>query len=268
MTDTILRSETTSIADIVDVQRYPLSDPQYRAKLIADAQESLANMSCVTLPGFLRPGVSDLMAAEASAALPLAYRRDKQYSAYSNQGNSSEVRQRLFWNKQFVTPTDTLPAAGLINTLYAWDDLTSFVRDVMQESELYPLSDDLMRCVTTIMGDGDQHGWHYDKNDFVVSLLLQKPDEGGEFEFAPYVRTDKDENEEEVARVFDGVSNLSRCHSVEPGTLMIFCGRLSVHRVRAVSGARRRIIALFSYDRSPGVVCTPETRLRAVGRVQ
>jgi hypothetical protein len=36
------------------------------------------------------------------------------------------------------------------------------------------------------------------------------------------------------------------------GNLTVFKGDLSVHRVTPVTGEKRRIVALFSYDRNPG----------------
>lgn len=268
MVDTMDTRRRVTIADIVDFDRYALDDTNSRTKLINEAQKSLEKTSCVVLPGFLKKGVAARMAKEAEGVLPLAYRRDKQYPAYSADSEVGEVGRRLFWNKQFVTPSDILPTDGLINTLYAWDGMTSFVADVMCEKFLYRLGDELMRCVTTIMGNGDQHGWHFDANDFVVSLLLQKPESGGEFEFAPNIRSALEENEADVASVFNETGNLTRIHAVDAGTLMLFCGRWSLHRVRAIAGSRRRIIALFSYDRTPNVVHTPEVRMRAVGRAQ
>ena len=35
------------------------------------------------------------------------------------------------------------------------------------------------------MPPGGEQGWHFDDNEFVVSLLLQRPAVGGEFEYAP-----------------------------------------------------------------------------------
>ena len=41
-----------------------------------------------------------------------------------------------------------------------------------------------MSCIC----DGCARAWHYDGSDAVVTLMLQKADEGGEFEFAPFIR--------------------------------------------------------------------------------
>jgi hypothetical protein len=53
---------------------------------------------------------------------------------------------------------------------------------------------------------------------------------------------------------------------VEAGTLMMFCGKYSVHRVSPVQGARPRMIALFSYDKRPDKMFSDATAARVFGR--
>ena len=62
-----------------------------------------------------------------------------------------------------------------------------------------------------------------------------------------------DENYERVGRVLRGEpGERVEIFPMTPGTLMIFAGRNSVHRVSAVGGAIPRIVALLSYDTRPG----------------
>jgi hypothetical protein len=123
-----------------------------------------------------------------------------------------------------------------------------------------------MGCTATVMYDGDNHGWHFDLNDFVVSILLQAPKAGGTFDFAPNIRDDADENYAGVAAALDGRSEAMRSIKVEAGTLLLFCGRRALHCVPAVSGGVPRVIALFSYDRHAGVRYNSDIYGRVVGR--
>jgi hypothetical protein len=99
-----------------------------------------------------------------------------------------------------------------------------------------------------------------------VSILLQAPEAGGTFDFAPNIRRDGDENYGEVAAVLDGRSSALRSVKVEARTLLLFCGRRALHRVPPVGGAVPRVIALLSYDRRPGVRYGSEVYARVVGR--
>jgi hypothetical protein len=47
---------------------------------------------------------------------------------------------------------------------------------------------------------------------------------------------------------------------------LLFCGRRALHRVPPVIGSTPRVIALFSYDRRPGVRYGAEQYRRVVGR--
>ena len=90
-------------------------------------------------------------------------------------------------------------------------------------------------------GPGDEQGWHFDDNEFVISLLLQKPAQGGEFEYVPMIRSD-------------------------PGTLALFRGTRSLHRVSPVGQGPTRLIALLSYDARPGMVFPPAVQRNNTGR--
>jgi hypothetical protein len=259
------------IAQVINLARYPINDPVKRQEIVRAAREQMAAQSGISLEDFLAPGIAEAMAAEALAALPKAHRRDHMFSAYPDTGEQlpeGHPRRQLHPYNQWVTPGDTLPGNGLIHRLYGSELFLGFITELLGEAALYRLEDPLMGVVTTIMADGDQHGWHFDLNDFVVSILLQKPKVGGAYESAPHIRTGTDENYEGVSRVLaNEYPGLVR-HRQEEGTLMLFCGRYALHRVTEITGDRERVIALFSYDRSPGVNYSPSERLRAVGREQ
>jgi hypothetical protein len=212
------------------------------------------------------------MAQEILSALPRAYRREKTFSAYAEDPAADRLlpdghaRRRRHLNRQFVVTADILPPNGIVATLYNEDALTSTIAAILNEPSLYRLADPIMSYSGTVMADGDTHGWHFDLNDFVVSILLQTPDAGGTFDFAPNIRTEADENFAAVAAVMDGTSSAVRSVRVDAGTLLVFCGRRALHRVPPVIGPTPRVIALYSYDRIPGVVYSSDVYMRVVGR--
>jgi hypothetical protein len=156
--------------------------------------------------------------------------------------------------------------AGRLRTLYRSEILTQRIAQMLDEPALFQLADPVIACTSTVMYEGDTHGWHFDLNDFVVSILLQAPQAGGTFDFAPNIRKDGEENYADVAAALDGRSRAVRSIKVEAGTLLLFCGRRALHRVPPVSGEVPRVIALFSYDRKPGVRYGSEVYSRVVGR--
>lgn len=99
---------------------------------------------------------------------------------------------------------------------------------------------------------GDELGWHFDDADFVVTLMLQAPESGGVFEFAPMLRREDDRNDEGVRALLGDVYSEVQTMSGEAGTLALFRGHWSPHRVTPVTGPTVRINAVLSYARAPG----------------
>ena len=101
----------------------------------------------------------------------------------------------------------------------------------------------------------DLDGWHYDPNDGVITLMLQPSESGGEFEYAPYIRNEQEENYTDVKRLFDSPDTEAQRIKLEAGTFTLFNGRFSMHRVRPVGSTKQpRIVAIFSYDQRPDMV--------------
>jgi hypothetical protein len=263
-------SELPSLAALVDLERYPLGDDAGFAPVAERCKAQLKESSFASLPGFLRPGAAEIMTREVLDAIPRAYRREQSFSAYDEatleQYAPDHVRRRKHESRQFIVANDVLSKAGQLRTLYRNEVLTRRIAQMLSEPALYPLADPVVGCTSTVMYEGDTHGWHFDLNDFVVSILLQPPEAGGTFDFAPNIRKDGDENYPAVTAALDGRSPAVRSIKVEAGTLLLFCGRRALHRVPPVRGNVPRVIALFSYDRKPGVRYGSDVYARVVGR--
>lgn len=246
---------------IVDLQRYPIADLDAPAgrTLVDTCRRDLAEQSICTLPGFIRPDAMPALIAEAQALETKCYRNDNLRTPYSWMCNSGfapdHPRSQVFQNRSGLVLTDQFPGDGPIETLYRWDALTKFVRELLGFATLYRSACPHLSLNLGVEHEGDQFGWHFDTNDGVVSLLLQEPDTGGQFEFAPYIRAEDDENYAEVARLFAGEPGIARRSLMNAGTFVLFNGRRSCHRVTPVEATTKpRLIALLSYDKRPGMV--------------
>jgi len=166
----------------------------------------------------------------------------------------------------WVTATDQMDPKGATLAIYEWPPLVRLVADILGLKSLYTVADPMMRCNYTFLGNGDQHGWHFDGNDFVVSLMIQSAEQGGAFEFAPNLRDDNTPNYEMVSDVMDEKPGTTKLIGAEPGTLALFRGRHALHRVTRVSGNRQRIIALLSYHEQPGLMNGADAQFRVFGR--
>jgi len=256
-------------AQIVDLDRYPIDQPDGPAcqSLIASCRSDIENKALCTLPGFIRPDALEALQAEAETLAPKACRMDNLRTPYGwmcNAGFEPEhPRSQVFLNRSGLVLSDEFPSSSYLEALYRRDSLTEFLRRAIGVETLYNTACPHLSFNIGVEGEGDQFGWHFDTNDgCAVSLLLQQADEGGHFEYTPFISSEDDENYAEISRVFAGESERVRRPAMAPGTFTLFRGHRSLHRVTPVGRTvRPRLIALMGYDQHPGMVY-PESTIR------
>ena len=69
--------ESICLADLVDLERYPLADDAAFAAIAASCRTQLQESSFACLPGFLKAGAAQAMTTEVLDAVPRAYRRPR-----------------------------------------------------------------------------------------------------------------------------------------------------------------------------------------------
>jgi hypothetical protein len=108
--------------------------------------------------------------------------------------------------------------------------------------------------------------WHFDRSEFTTTLLLQAPDDGGSFQYRRDLRSDGDPNYDGVAALVRGEDPDVRTLALTAGTLNVFKGKNTAHRVTPVVGERDRVIAVLSYYEQPDVMFSKEERVGFYGR--
>ena len=108
--------------------------------------------------------------------------------------------------------------------------------------------------------------WHFDGNEFTLSILIQKADKGGFFEYCPDLRKKDNENFDEVRNVLKGDRTRVKSLDLKPGDLQIFKGRFSMHRVTKIEGKTSRYIALPCYVKDPLKINKPEHSKQVYGK--
>ena len=269
------RADIDSPADLVDLARYPVTDPgsPARADAIAALRRSLAEKGVAILDGFLRPEAVAALARETAEVTPKAFKEDVSVGTpYLELPDESfpegHPRRTNIHSATSVIAYDLIPADSLVRALYEWDPLMDFVGEVLERRPLYRFADPLGALNLAVMTEGDVQGWHYDSTDFVVSLAIQASRGGGLFECVPRIRSAEDEHYDEVARVLAGGRERIEVFPMNPGTLMIFEGRYSIHRVSPVEGDVPRYVALLAYDTKPGTDSSDLLKVVRYGRTQ
>jgi catechol 2,3-dioxygenase-like lactoylglutathione lyase family enzyme len=148
---------------------------------------------------------------------------------------------------------DQIPESSPVRRLYEDEETLRFVAGVLGLEELYRLDDPLAALGHAYMEPGDTLAWHFDRSEFAVTLMLQTAERGGAFQYVPNVRSEADERPELVAAVLEERSDQVVSLHPQPGTLTLFRGRRSLHRVSPVEGGRVRVNAVLAYGHEPGM---------------
>jgi len=266
-------SAASSPSALVNLGRYPILDldaPAARA-VIGAARAQLASMGAAELPEFIRAEALPRLIDDARSLAGLSYRSQGVGSAYLEIPDfdlpDDHPRRMLGPYAVGVVAYDQFPPTSPLRQLYEWDGLMSFISAVLGHPRLHRYADPLGALNLAVMSEGDQLQWHFDMTDFVVSLAIQDAEEGGDFEVAPLIRSAQDERYPRVKRVLEGDSDEVIRLPMTPGTLLIFEGRWSIHRVSPIAGATPRLVGLLAYDTKPGTDSTELLKLSRYGRV-
>ena len=113
---------------------------------------------------------------------------------------------------------------------------------------------------------GELQDWHFDGNEFIVTLMLEAADQGGTFDYVPGLRKpgpiDDYETISDVLKdKYPDVTTLD----IQPGTLTLFKGQYNLHRASPVTQGRR-VMAILSYEQEQGKVSTDEYAKLFYGR--
>jgi hypothetical protein len=258
--------------DIIDLDRFPLDQPQTAAwrGLVDQARADLAAEGMYNLEGFLRP---DALAAAVAEVRPVfdreAFTHARRHNIYFRK-DLSDLPEGHGARAEFETRNRTICGDQMRDTvvmrLYEWPAFAAFLAATMDKPALYTMDDPLARVNAMAYGEGDTLNWHFDRSEFTTTLLLQAPEAGGEFEYRTDLRSGDDPNFEGVARLLRGEDPELKRMAVSPGTLNVFRGKNTAHRVAQVEGPRERIITVFSFYERPGVRFTAEEQLGFYGR--
>jgi len=259
-------------SELVDLARYPIADLQSPAarELIAYCRDHLQSTGCCVLPNFVKAEAVQKMVRESEALVPQTYWSTVVGNAYLEPEDKTlpadNPRNMTEATKLGALAYDQIPTTDAIRRLYEWDGLMNFLAGALGKEQLYRYADPMGALNVAVMKDGDYLRWHFDQTDFVTSITLQDADEGGDFECVPLIRNPNSENYDRVRSVLQGDRQGVVKVELNPGALVLFQGRYTLHRVTPIQGKTLRLVALLGYDTQPGVVSSEHLRYMRYGR--
>ena len=239
---------------IVNSADYPIHDldGEVMVYLVAGTRSELASVGACHFPRFLNSSGLFACLKEAVVLESQAHPSNNEYTPYYQEPDdgypaghprNSTVRFAVRYISRKLIPQDSP-----LRMLFEGDDLLAFLRNLLPNEPLYRYSDDRGSLNYTVMGTNDQLGWHFDACELVASILLRPAGDGGDFEYIPAVRNANDENFSAVESILSGNDEQRIGVDFQPGDLVLFRGRHSLHRVTPIRGGTTRLMALMSFD--------------------
>ncbi|WP_322046045.1 2OG-Fe(II) oxygenase [Paraburkholderia sp. J67] len=258
--------------NIIDLNRYPLNREGSKEwdALVAWASDELKRDGMFNLEGFIRP---EALKQAVNEILPVVKDNSHTHKRVHNIYFRPEIPElprdhpalRTVETINHTVCADQI-AESLITSVYEYEPLVTFIAATMHKQKLYVMEDPLAKINILAYREGEALNWHFDRSEFTTTLLLQEPKQGGEFEYRNNLRSDSDPNYDGVAALLEGRDANVQKMSLKSGTLNVFRGKNTAHRVSRVVGEKDRMVAVFSYYERPGVVFREEERVGFYGR--
>ena len=249
--------------ELLNLERYPLDqlDSSRGKYLVSQTRQSLAHDGSCTLPRFVTDSALKTMVSQAASLRGQAYLGPTSVSPYFfnydlgkelNVDDQHPLKRKGKRNLRQVAG-DLIPPGHFLSVVFYSELMTEFLGRVLGAT-VYRNQDKYQSLNISLQDEGGCQQWHFDAGDMVSTLLLQAPESGGVFEYCPRIRSRENENFDEVRKVLDGKSTGVKRLNLQAGTLSLFQGHYSIHRVTEVSGSTRRIQAILGYTTKPDLV--------------
>jgi hypothetical protein len=260
----------TNVTDLINLAKYPIHKAGAdRDAILTRVREDLARDGCAVLKEFLTEVGIAALTEEADSVADKGHKSFNRTNAYFTRDDPTlpvtDPRRQFFDRSNAFIPADNFEPHGALRSVHDFDGFDRFIQDCLQEENFYRYADPLADVIVNMAQAGNGFPWHFDTNNFTVTLAIQNAEFGGAFEYAAGIR-EGHENFDEVKRVLDGTSDKVTVLELEPGDLQLFRGRYSLHRVAPLRGDRPRYVAIFSYVEEPGMVGSPERTEQLYGR--
>ena len=260
---------------------------------IQEAKKLFEKTGAVTFPEFLTKTALESCVQEASHQEDGAFTTDDTHTAYLRPVDPAfdpkSVRNHDMRTQVASIAFDEIPKESELTAVYRNPLLRQLVARIVGKDELFLSDDPLGCCSINVFRPGFHHSFHFDESEFSTTLMLQEASTGGTglFQYTnPLRQQPEDLALQSVASViatYDSNTH-DRFHELEsskgsssavpplhtlefvPGTLSIFAGSKSLHRVSKVEGKCSRLTAILTFASKPGFRNSPAIQKLFWGR--
>lgn len=256
------------IQEILNEATYPLADQKFRD----ECGQRLNQTGVLVMPNFITAQAVRKIAQEGVENRQHVYAKTEQHTVFLSPVDpeyaADHPRNRPITSSKGCITDDIIPSNSALRMLYNSDLFQDFLCAVLSEDALFEYVDPLSSINLHYAEKGQELGWHFDNSSFAITLMIEPAEKGGVFEFVKDLRDAKagDMNFDGVGDVLDDKTKVEQL-TMEAGTLVLFRGRNSIHRVTPNLGMRTRMLAVLAYNSEPGISLSEEARRTFYGRI-
>ena len=158
--------------------------------LVDQCRSEIAQLGCLTLRDFLRPPARVAAAAEIAelaAMVPIRHEMSTVYARTDLEAHLDvdDPRRMAFRRGAGHVTRDMIGPHTVVHRLYASPQFKAFVRGCVGVETIFEYADPLAGLIATVVPPDSELTWHYDTNEFVVTLMTQRSDAGGQLLLRP-----------------------------------------------------------------------------------
>ncbi len=256
------------LENVINLEKHPLPSDDFRQQ----CKNTLKQNGVLVMRDFLSTSAIDSIQRDGNNNQHLAYYTVSNHNIYLKQPDPEfppdHPRNRQITSTKGCITTDQIPTDSGLHSLYDAAEFREFLCAVLDESDLYEYADTLSSINIHYASEGQELGWHFDNSSFAITLMIQDAEVGGEFEYIKNVR-DADNGEMNyklTQEILDG-DIPTKTLAMGAGSLVLFRGRNSMHRVTPVKGNRTRMLVVLAYNTQPGIPLSESARMTFYGRL-
>ena len=138
---------------------------------------------CIRFNQFIKNDYLTDLRRETESLAPQALFSIEEYTPYGTPPDYSfpdgHPRNNTHRTTSGNVTRDLIPKSTLIQQIYLNPLFQRFIADCLEALEIFPFRDPMRGLIINAMPNNTTLGWHFDANEFVVSLMTKKAEQGG-----------------------------------------------------------------------------------------
>jgi hypothetical protein len=255
--------------NIIDVQHHPIEDVGTYAM---HCRRELKKNSILILNNFITKNALLELQHEADTLHDKAFYCSQNHNVLLTEKNV-RLKEAHPCNIEVTSdkgcvPHDLIPPNSHLRTIYTSEKFQRFIQSVFAVEKIWPYSDPLSSINLNYYEEKQQLGWHFDNASLAITLMIRPSESGGIFQFVMGAR-DIEKNTINVPLLDSVLHNKTSINelNMEAGSLVLFYGCNTLHRVTPVTSQKPRVLATLNYNLEKNIKLSENARVTFFGRL-